>query len=170
MDRVIRATSVAIVVFATIVAFIVGSRIDQNTISLLSGTLIGILVTAPCVAIITFVAVRRRESNSVSSYDRSMRQSVPMPQSPPQYWVLPQQFQGMGNPAGNPAYAHNAIAAGIAAPNWPMAQEDMQYLPRPRRRFYVIGENGEPKLLEDGSAGNANDPYAIDSDEPGAAF
>src|ERR1700674_1613419 len=105
MDRVIRATSVAIVVFATIVAFIIGSRIDQNTISLLSGTLIGILVTAPCAAIITFVLVRRRESNTLSGYDRSVRQSVPLPQNPPQYWVLPQQFQ----PGRNPAYAQNVI-------------------------------------------------------------
>src|ERR1700694_5058208 len=120
MDKVIRATSVAIVVFATIVAFIVGSRIDQNTISLLSGTLIGILVAAPCAAIVTCVMIRRRESNSVSSYERSTRQSVPLPQNPPQYWVLPQQFQAMGNPA----YAQNAIAAGMAAPNWPMSQQD----------------------------------------------
>jgi hypothetical protein len=168
MDRLLRALSIAIVIFATIVAFVVGSRIDQNTISLLSGTMIGILIATPGAAIITFVLLRRRENNAASGYDRSLRHSAPLPQNPPQYWVLPQTMQPMR--AG--AYPVNAIPAGITAMGWPMAPgmggEEMNYLPRPRRKFYVIGENGEPKALDDPATDD--DPYAIDSDGPGAAF
>jgi hypothetical protein len=161
MDRVLRATSVAIIIFATVTAFVIGSRIDQNTISLLSGTMIGILVAAPCAAIITFVLVRRRDANSLSSYDRNMRQSTPMPQSPPQYWVMPQQYAQLNGAA--------YMQAG-GAQGWPMPQQDAPYLPR-QRRFYVIGENGDPRMLEDRSAmAGSGDPYEADSESPGAAF
>jgi hypothetical protein len=165
MDRVLRATCVAIVIFATVIAFIVGSRIDQNTISLLSGTMIGILIAAPSAAIITFVMVRRRESSSLSSYDRGIRHSTPLPQNPPQYWVLPQQYAG----ANAPAYIQGS-ATHTGAPGWPGAPDEMSYLPRPRRRFYVIGENGEARMLENPAAAPdaVTAPYELDGDDADA--
>jgi hypothetical protein len=168
MDKVLRATSVAIIIFATVIAFVVGSRIDQNTISLLSGTVIGILIAAPCATIITFVLVRRRESNnSLSSYDRGIRHSTPLPQNPPQYWVLPQQFAAMNAPA----YMQAAGASNTGAPMWQVSPDQAAYAPRPRRRFYVIGENGEPRLLESPAAPDSvTSQYELDGDDAGGVF
>ena len=161
MEKVIRALSVGIILFATIIAFIVGSRIDQNTISLLSGAMVGILIAAPCAVLVTFIAVRRRESNNISIYERSMRHGYQMPPNPPQYWVMPPQFQA-------PTQTAPAIPGGMSMSGWPGSQEEMQYLPRPRRRFYVIGENGEPKPVDSEAATDA--AYPFDPDEAGAAF
>ena len=161
MDKVLRAFSVGVILFATIIAFIVGSRIDQSTVSLLSGAVIGILVAAPCAVLVTFIAVRRRETNNMSMYERPMRHGYQMPPNPPQYWILPPQFQA-------PTQTAQALAAGMSMSAWPGNPENMQYLPRPRRRFYVIGENGEPKPLENEVATDA--AYSFDPDEAGAAF
>ena len=161
MDKVLRAFSVGIVLFAAIIAIIVGQRIDQNTVSLLSGAMIGVLVAAPCAGLVAFIAARRRENNNQSGYERSIRHGYQsgyqLPPNPPQYWVLPQQFQ-----------TPQAVAAGMNAAGWPGSQEQMQYLPRPRRRFFVIGENGEPKPLENEAVNDAS--YPFDPDEAGAAF
>jgi hypothetical protein len=166
MEKVIRATSVAIVIFVTVIAFAVGSRIDQNTISVLSGAVIGILVATPCAAIITFLLVHRKDQNGVSVYERQIRHSAPLPQNPPQYWVLPQQFA----PMINPAYGNQALGAGT--PGWQMQQNGVQALPRPRRRFYVIGESGEQKVVDEGafSRDDVEDPYAYGGEDTGAAF
>jgi hypothetical protein len=159
MDKVLRAFSVGILLFATIIAFIVGSRIDQNTVSLLSGAMLGILIAVPCAILVTFIAVRRRESNNISVYERSMRHGYQMPPSPPQYWVMPPQFQ-------TPAQTAPAIPGGLSMTAWPGSPEEMQSLAR--RRFYVIGENGVPKPVE--SEGATDAAYPFDPDETGAAF
>ena len=166
MEKVIRAISVAIVIFVTIVAFAVGTRIDQNTISVLSGAVIGILVAAPCAAVITFLLLRRKDGDRAPVYERQLRNTVPLPQNPPQYWVLPQQFQGMANPA------YNMPALGTGNMGWQMQTNNTVALPRPRRRFYVIGESGEPKPVDEGAFSRDEydgvDAYGVE--EPGAAF
>ncbi len=78
MNRVFRVFSVSFILFMVIIAFIVGSRIDQNTVSILSGAFIGVLVAAPCAAIVTLVAVRRREATSLSPYERTYRHGYQM--------------------------------------------------------------------------------------------
>lgn len=155
----VRVFAVAILVFAAIIAYMIGARIDQETISLLSGTLIGILVTTPCAALITFILVRRREQSHLSTYERSARTSVPLPQNPPQYWVMPAM--------ANPSMMQAALAGGSSVNGWPGAQ-DSRYLPRPQRRFYVIGENGETKTMEGDPS--LNDDYEMETSESGAAF
>jgi hypothetical protein len=164
MEKVLRAFSVGIIFFATIIAFIVGSRIDQNTVSLLSGAFIGVLVAAPCAAIVTLISLRRRETIGVGTYERTLRHGYQMPPNPPQYWVMPQQFQ----PATSGAYAPQPIAAGTSAPGWPGATDSTQYLPKPRR-FYMIGANGEPTAVQD-EDGDATDVYAYDPADTGAVF
>jgi hypothetical protein len=160
MNKVMSALSVGIILFAGVMAYIVGSRIDQVTVSVLSGAMVGIVVAVPCAALVTFILVRRRESTNISVYERS-RHGYQMPPNPPQYWVIPPQFQ-------TPPQTAPAIPGGMSMSAWANAPEEMQYLPRPRRRFYVIGENGEPKPVEGDSATDAQYPY--DSDEAGAAF
>ena len=152
----------AILLFAAVVAYMIGTRIDQETISLLSGTAIGVLVTTPCAALITFILMRRRETNHQTTYERNMRSNVSMPQNPPQYWVMPQMPT-----LSNAAAMQGALNAGTSMGGWPGAQ-NAQYLPRPQRRFYVIGENGQPKVV-DGDPG-VNDDYEMETGESGAAF
>ena len=168
MDKIIRAFAISIVIFATITGIVVSTRIDQNTVSVLSGAVIGIITAAPFAAILTFVLTRRRDNNNtvVTSYERQLRGSVPLPQNPPQYWVLPQQFAG----AQNGAYGQQQQPALAGPTQWSMNPET--YTMRPRRRFYVIGENGEPRLMDEAAVDqdDANDAYGMGGSETGAAF
>lgn len=131
MNRLLNAVAVAIVIFVTVIAFVVGSRIDQNTVSLLLGTAIGALVTAPCAVICTVVVMRGRESHG-----RGQDYGYPAP--PPAFYTMPPQQPWPG-----------------AAPQgWPQVGYGMQdYLPPPRRRFYVVGEDGEAREMGAGEVG-----------------
>jgi hypothetical protein len=170
MDKIARALAISIVIFATIVGFVVTSRIDQNTISVLSGAVIGIITAAPFAAILTIVLTRKRDNTVVTSYERQMRSSVPLPQNPPQYWVLPQQFAGMNNGS----YGQQPQPALAGPSQWQMNADASAnaYMMRPRRRFYVIGENGEPKMVDEEISEQeaANEAYGMGGGETGAAF
>ena len=144
MDRLIKASAFAIVVCGIAFGFVAGSRIDQSTITLLSGTLVGIAVASPCVAIITWLAMRRKD-DEWRGRERMMRQGAPLPPEPPQYWVV----QG-------PPMAADGRTQRLAAPmamGWAgQYGEAAGLIPRPRRKFYVIGENGEPREVVDPTA------------------
>ncbi|MCC7208341.1 MAG: hypothetical protein IT323_13620 [Anaerolineae bacterium] len=79
MDKVLRVTSVAIIIFAAVIAFVVGSRIDPRTVSLLSGTVIGILVAAPCATIITWVLTHRGDITAALARVSQPVQPPPLP-------------------------------------------------------------------------------------------
>ncbi len=142
MDRIVKASAFGVVLCGVVFGFVVGSRIDQSTITLLSGTLVGVLVATPCVAAITWLAVRRRDDDW-RARERYTRQAAPLPPEPPQYWVV----------QGQPMTA-DARTARLSAPmGWPAQYGNAAgFMPRPRRKFYVIGENGEPHEVAD--AGN----------------
>ena len=167
MDKIVRALAISIVIFATIIGFVISTRIDQTTISVLSGAVIGIVTAAPFAAILTFILARKRDGRVITSYERQMHSSVPMPQNPPQYWVMPQQLAGMSN--GSYGQQQPALAAPA---QWPGNSDPSAYMMRPRRRFYVIGENGEPRIVDEEAAemDMANDAYGLGGGEPGAAF
>ncbi len=169
MERILRALSVSIVIIGSVVAFAVSTHIDQTTISVISGTVLGILIALPCGALLAFVLLRRRDNGyTATTYERQMRSTVPLPPNPPQYWVLPPQLAGMANPA----MLRNGMNAVLASPaTWPSTVDATGVLP-PRRRFYVIGENGEPRAVDDNEmdVGEADDRYAFNASEGGAAF
>lgn len=139
MDRIVKASALGVILCGVVFGFVVGSRIDQSTITLLSGTLVGVLVATPCVAAITWLTVRRRDDDW-RARERYMRQSAPLPPEPPQYWVV----------QGQPVTA-DARTARLSAPmGWSGPYGDAAgFMPRPRRKFYVIGENGEPREVAD---------------------
>lgn len=147
MDRLLKASALAVILCGVVFGFVAGSRIDQSTITLLSGTLVGVLVATPCVAAITWLAARRRDDDW-RARERYMRQSAPLPPEPPQYWVV------QGQPV-----ATDGRTARLSAPmGWPgqygdagSASTGSAFMPRPRRKFYVIGENGEPREVADAS-------------------
>ncbi|HQV28151.1 MAG TPA: hypothetical protein PLG23_08685 [Thermoflexales bacterium] len=137
MDKFIKTSAIALIIFAVVLAFVVGTRMEQATIVLLSGAAVGILLCAPCAAFITFAAMKRREG--APRDERLQRYTAPLPQEPPTYWSLPsgpfmvdaRRF-APGLPAGNAGYAD----AGYAMPA--------------RRKFYVIGESGEVRDADGG--------------------
>ena len=137
MDKIIKTSAIALIIFAVVLAFVVGTRMEQATIILLSGAAVGILVCAPCAAFITFAAMKRRDG--AVRDERMTRYTAPLPQEPPTYWSLPsgpfmvdaRRF-APGLPAGNGGYA------------------DVGYTMPARRKFYVIGESGEVRDADGG--------------------
>ena len=130
MERLLKTVAVAIVLFFVVLGFVIGSRMDQNTIALLGGTTIGLLIAAPCAAIVTYLAVRNRDEQG---YGQSRPYTQPT-QNPPQYWIVQQ------------------------SPNMPQAQPHYNTLPAtqpieaftlpPRRKFYLIGESGDTSEIQ----------------------
>lgn len=122
---VTRISAIGILLFAAVLAYVVGTRIDKETISLLSGTAIGILVATPCASLITWILVKRR-------YDDDRRKLEPTRTSyhfnrgavDPQNWVAPQVYPyPQGYQQGYPQ----------------LPPGDMWQQPRPQRQFRVIG-------------------------------
>lgn len=130
MDRLIKTLAVALIIFAVVLAFVVGNRMEQATITLLSGAAVGILLCAPAAAVITLATLRRKD---LIRDERGQRYTSPLPQEPPTYWSVP----------------HNpyVIDARRLAPGMgylaPQGYGDANYALPARRKFYVIGENGD---------------------------
>jgi hypothetical protein len=133
MDRINKAAAVGVVFFSVMLAGFVGMKVDQTTIALLGGAFIGLVVAIPTTALIMMVGLRKRDE---PANDRQPRYSAPMPQNPPQYWVMPQQPYTVREPMPQQQQLHQPIAA----PEY--------MLPLSRRRFYMIGEGGEVKEIE----------------------
>ncbi|HQV70956.1 MAG TPA: hypothetical protein PLW39_11030 [Thermoflexales bacterium] len=129
MDKLIRAASAAFVIFAAVFAFIAGQRIDQMTIALLGGVMIGLLFTMPVLVVVVIALNRNRHAEEPIAAPEHYYS--PMPQQPPQMWLTPAQIKQLES-AQQPAYQ---MPQGYAAP--PVFQ-----LP-PQRKFMVIGDNGE---------------------------
>jgi hypothetical protein len=147
MDKLLKSLAFGIVLCGIVFGFVVGSRIDQSTITLLSGTLVGIAVAAPCVAVITWLVVRRKD-DEWRVRERMLRQSAPLPPEPPAYWVV--QAPPNAGVIGSPGAPSNPYA--LANP-YTTSMMPASGMPRPRRRFYVIGENGEPREVPDPAVG-----------------
>ena len=149
MERFVKAVAASVILFFVVLGLVIGTRMDQNTIALLGGTTIGLLIASPCAAVITYLAMRNRDDHS---FERNPRYSAHMPQSPPQYWVVPQHMQ-MQQPAQQMAQPQlpnqNAYA---------YRQPTAEYvLPATRRRFYMIGEAGEVQELDE-TVGSVTEP------------
>ena len=57
-DRLGRAAGVAVVMFAVVLAWMLGTRADQTTIAVLGGLVLGGLILVPAFAVATFAAIR----------------------------------------------------------------------------------------------------------------
>lgn len=153
MEYINKAAAVSLVLFVAIFAAFLGARIDQTTIALLGGTLIGLLIGVLATLLVVVLAVRRRDE---VHYDRPARYAAHMPPSPPQYWSLP----GIPTPTHDArllqAMPPSALQPGIPAPDY--------MLPPIRRRFYMIGEDGEVREIEAPHGdGLSDDPSADDA-------
>jgi hypothetical protein len=138
MDKLVRVIAVSVVLFFVVLGLVIGSRMDQNTIALLGGTTIGLLIAAPCAAIVTYLAVRSRDESS-----------APRTTHTPTYYVMPQ----AGAPT-LPALPTQQHFLPITSPTHRQTPESF-VLP-PQRKFYLIGGGGEVNELlpEDGGTEN----------------
>jgi hypothetical protein len=151
MDKVSKASAISIVIFSIVLAGFIGSRVDQMTIALLGGTFIGLVVAIPATVLIVVIAMRKRDEASVERTHRysTPNYSAPMPPSPPQYWVMPN--QAYDPRATQVVQMPQQLQQPIAAPEF--------MLPATRRRFYMIGEGGDAQEIE---APHNADPYSDD--------
>ena len=133
MERLVKTFAVAVILFFIVLGFVIGSRMDQNTIALLGGTTIGLLIAAPCAAIITYLAIRNRDESR--QFDSPQYRP---PQPPMQYWVVPQA------PIAPQSAPHYNALAGTS----PYTMPTEQFVLPPRRKFYLIGESGESSEIE----------------------
>lgn len=132
MDKLIRGTAAAFAVFAGVFAFIVGQRIDQITMALLGGVLIGLLVTVPVFGALVYAAIKTSARNQELLPSRQ-HFYAPMPQPQPQFW-------SPASPMRTDAHSFSDASSAFPAPA-------MFQLP-PQRKFYVIGDDG---AVEDAS-------------------
>jgi hypothetical protein len=127
MERMSKAIAVSLVLFAIVFAAFAGSRVDQVTIALLGGALIGLLVAVPLTLLTMAIVLRRRDERVDSP-----QPTVHVPPVPQAHWP----------PPNHPAQ--------FSAQPWPLISAPAEFnLPPPRRRFYVIGESGEVRELTD---------------------
>ena len=145
MEIFIRSLAIAIVLFFVVLGMVIGSRMDQTTIALLGGTVVGLLIATPCAVIVTYLAVRNRNELSAPC-TRQFTQPV-LPANPPQYWVVP---QTMLAPAHISPQSSTGVASALQQPVAPAFE-----LP-PRRKFYLIGATGVPSEIEPDDATDAD--------------
>ena len=139
MEKYTKISAYAVFIFVGLFAIVVGTRIDQQTISLLAGTVMGFLVASVTVGSFAYVLGRRRPDIREQSQQMRYISAVPQPQ---QMYTMPpyiQQFQAhMGS-----ANQYNAMLMQQSAP----ITQTMQ-LPQPRR-FYTIGTAGASEEMTD---------------------
>jgi hypothetical protein len=102
---------------------------DQNTIALLGGTAIGLLIAIPSAAIVTYLAVRNRDESS-----------TPTATSAPTYYVVPQN----GVPV-HPALPPPQTMVTATPPVY--QQSPAPFVLPPQRKFYMIGGDGRTSEL-----------------------
>ena len=147
MERLVKAVAAAVILFFAVLGLVIGTRMDQNTIALLGGTTIGLLIATPCAAVVTYLAVRNRDDHT---YERGPRYTSHMPQSPPQYWVVPQHMQ-MQQPVQPQPQLQTPNAYAVRQPT------NEYVLPAVKRRFYMIGETGDVQELDE-TVGSVSEP------------
>jgi hypothetical protein len=125
MQTLNRAAGIAIVLFFTGLGLMIGWRIDQVTIALLAGVTIALVVVIPTAALVIVLIQRDRSS---SDSQRQVISPVPYPLPPTQHYFAPP-------------------TAKAYLPSQPPADYAEPYTLSPRRRFYIIGEDGTSREL-----------------------
>jgi hypothetical protein len=125
MQTLNRAAGVAIILFFTGLGLMIGFRIDQITIALLVGVTIALLVVIPVTALV--IVLIHRDQSSSAQY----RVSPPVVYPPSQQYVVP--------PDNARAYLPSHPPVGY--------QDAEPFTLSPRRRFYVIGEDGSSREI-----------------------
>lgn len=131
MQILARAFTFFLVTFVAGLAVVIGARLDQLTLSLLGGVMVGVAVAAPIASLVTYLALRHRSADSFTTgYAQPCQQHNPQPISP-QFILLP--------PPSN--YQAPLNARSTSSPT-PMYQPVEPFSMAQKRRFYIIGGDG----------------------------
>ena len=128
MSHLLKVFVFALIMFCIVFAAVIGARLDESVITLIGGFVLGSLIAAPLTAILITLMLRRREATAVPNYPPPQQH-----QPAPQFLVLP------------PMYGPPNQQIPQAAPR--------RELPEPyslptKRRFYLIGEDGQPTEIQ----------------------
>ncbi len=137
MQAIGKVLTFLMLMFVISMAVAIASRLDQLTVSLLSGVMVGMLMATPVTALVTYLTVRQRQSEGVvAPYAQIRPAPVTLPVSqPPQIVMLP-------------------APANYQLPMQMMRQPQYQSQPvepfsmPPQRRFYMIGEDGTASEIQ----------------------
>lgn len=126
MSRLFRSLGFAFLVFCVVLASYIGTRLDEASVHLIAGAVIGVLVAVPLSICIVILSMRYRshQSHTTPTY-------VPPPISP-QYFVLPQL-----------SVTPSPVTQGVRRP----ALAEPHHL-QPKRHFYFVGEDGLPTEIQ----------------------
>lgn len=136
MTRLFKVLLFALLMFCAVFAVVIGGRLDESVITLIGGIVIGCLLAAPVAAILMFVVLRRREASSMP------QSPVAPPQSATQFLVLPPMYGGQ-MPQVPPMTSRRELAESYSLPV--------------KRRFYLIGEDGQATEIQPDDSLSAED-------------
>lgn len=116
-----RVISLATVLFAAILAFVIGYRIDQATLAVLAGVTVGFVVAAIAVGTLAFLVIRQNRQPARSAH-----------QSPIGDWAQPYHVQ---HPLPKPT-AHQ-----LPAPAGPQYDDTVTFtIKQPQRKWVAVDE------------------------------
>lgn len=127
MQKILWAIFIGCILFFGVSAYVLSNRLTQSDVSLISGAVIGVLVSSPAAATIGALLMHRYMSDKVVNQSTSYHfRAAPMVDTAPQYNQIPQ-YQVY------PAQSQIPFA---------------QMLPQlPARRHLVVGDDGETREL-----------------------
>lgn len=113
----------SVVLFFGVVGFYMAYSMKESTVNLISGVVLGVLIAAPCFALIGYFVGRDKNQSTRFNVRLTEREQ-------PQY-ELPQQYQAYPMQSGQ---------------QFPQLGQQM-YPQLPARRHFIVGDDGETKEL-----------------------
>ena len=121
-----------VLLFVISSAVVIAARLDQLTVSLLGGVLVGVLLTAPIASVMTYLALRQRQVEAVANPNNQIRQQF-APSLPPQIVMLP---------------APTNYQPPMSTMRQPIYHQAEPFTLPPQRRFYMIGDDGSASEIQ----------------------
>lgn len=137
MQAIGKVLTFLMLMFVISMAVAIASRLDQLTVSLLSGVMVGMLMATPVTALVTYLTMRQRQSeNTPAPYTQIRPAPVAPPVSqPPQIVMLP-------------APAHYQLPMQMMRQPQYQSQPVEPFSMPPQRRFYMIGVDGSASEIQ----------------------
>lgn len=152
MNSFAKATTVSILLFSVALASVIGMRMEQQTMAILTGTAVGFFIAGACVVVVALVLIRKHEAKQRDNNERFVS---PMPPSPPNNAYMQMHY----NYAPQPRMMPQQMPPVMAMPYpmlMPMQMGQNQYaqmqtaqaqLFAPQRKFFMIGSEGNQQEI-----------------------
>ena len=133
MNGFVKTIVFLVLLFVISAAVVIATRLDQLTVSLLGGVLVGVLLAAPIASVMTYLALRQRQVEAVANPYNQIRQQPAPPSLPPQIVMLP---------------APTNYQPPMQTMRQPMYHQAEPFTLPPQRRFYMIGDDGSASEIQ----------------------